>query len=666
MDAHLRPVSDQERRLIRRPDESGAPDRTRPTPTVDAQAVEAFAQTLATLGLDAERLVADERGTLTHSVDEGPTLVATLPCLSGESGRADEVRLQTLLGEGGMGQVFAAEQVSLQREVAVKRVRPGGTGREALLREALVTGRLEHPGIVPVHILGQTPDGAPLFVMKRVEGITWRDALAAPEAVERLCGSASPQAVLDFHLDVLARVASAVAFAHARGVLHRDLKPENVMLGGFGEVYVMDWGLAVALRADAVLPQAAAERAVVGTPSYMAPEMAVGNGAALSERSDVFLLGAMLYHVLAWRPPYHGATLLSTLTEAHLCTPAPLPEGTSEALSRLCRHAMARDPQDRPESVEAFREALMDCRRHAGSSALSQATDARNERLVALVPRAVEGGTEADVHTARVLYAECRFGYQQALSAWPENTAARAGLTRAVEAMLEIELARRNLDAASLLLLDLPQPPDPAFVARVDALRAARDEAERRTQALERLADDHDLNAEAAWRARVTRVVALVWSGLSVLVAWAHHSERLIVTPRVATAFITVYSLMMLGVQWLMVRRARANLVMRRMMLAATLGNGFMVLHWAVAWALDVPLIPAHALYMLWVGCGWCLVGAALDRQLIVTGLAFALGGLATVAFPVLAIEFFGLAVLFGLLHAVRVWGRIGDEIART
>ncbi len=633
---------------------------------MDAQAVEAFAQTLATLGLDAERLVADDHGTLTHSADEGPTLVATLPCLSGEAGRADEVRLQTLLGEGGMGQVFAAEQVSLQREVAVKRVRPGVTGREALLREALVTGRLEHPGIVPVHILGQTPDGAPLFVMKRVEGITWRDALSSPEAVERLCGSGSPAAVLDFHLDVLARVASAVAFAHARGVLHRDLKPENVMLGGFGEVYVMDWGLAVALRADAVLPLAAGQRAVVGTPSYMAPEMAVGNGAALSERSDVFLLGAVLYHVLAGRPPYHGATLLSTLTEAHLCTPTPLPEGTSEALARLCRHAMARDPKDRPESVEAFREALMDCRRHAGSSALSQATDARNERLAQLVPRVLEGATEADVHAARVLYAECRFGYQQALSAWPENTAARAGLTRAVEAMLEIEIARRNLDAASLLLLDLPQPPDPAFVARVDALRAARDEAERRTQALERLADDHDLNAEAAWRARVTRVVALVWSGLSVLVAWAHHSERLIVTPRVATAFITVYSLMMLGVQWLMVRRARANLVMRRMMLAATLGNVFMVLHWAIAWALDVPLIPAHALYMLWVGCGWCLVGAALDRQLIVTGLAFALGGLATMAFPVLAIEFFGLAVLFGLLHAVRVWGRIGDEIARS
>ena len=99
-------------------------------------------------------------------------------------------------------------------------------------------------------------------------------------------------------------------------------------------------------------------------------------------------------------------------------------------------------------------------------------------------------------------------------------------------------------------------------------------------------------------------------------------------------------------------------------MLAATLGNAFMVAHWAIAWWLDLPLVPAHALYMLWAGGGWCLVGAALDRQLIVTGLVFALGGVATVAFPVLAIEFFGLAVLFGLLHAVRVWGRIEAEPA--
>lgn len=625
----------------------------------EAGAIEAYAQTLATLGLDAGALALGSRGTLATAPLEGAPRVQSLPYLTGDATRADEVRLQALLGEGGMGQVFAAEQVSLQREVAVKRVRPGDAGRDALLREALVTGRLEHPGIVPVHLLGQTPEGAPLFVMKRVEGVTWAEALASPEVMQRLSGPVDAQAALDSHLEVLARVSSAVAFAHARGVLHRDLKPENVMLGAFGEVYVMDWGLAVALREDAVLPLASEQRAVVGTPSYMAPEQALGDGRALSERTDVFLLGAILYHILSGRPPYAGLSVLSTLTLAHACSPEPLPVGTPEALARLCRHAMAPAPQDRPQSVEAFREALMDCRRHAGSSALAEATDKRNARLAELGGTLGADAPASAVHAARVLYAECRFGYQQALVAWPENAEARDGLQRAVSAMLEVELRQRNVEAATLLLLDLPEPVDGALVARVDTLRAERDAETRRTRALERLADDHSLVAEAAWRARVALVLAVFWSALSVVVAWAHRTEWLVVTPRIATAFVTVFALMMLVAQRVMVRRARANEVMRRMMLAATIGNWFMVVYWAVAWHLDLALAPANALYMLLIGSGWSLVGAVLDRQLIWTGIIFASAGLAIAALPAWGIELFGLAVLFGLLHVVRVWRRL-------
>jgi hypothetical protein len=155
----------------------------------EAGAIEAYAQTLATLGLDAGALALGSRGTLATAAVEGAPHVQSLPYLTGDATRADEVRLQALLGEGGMGQVFAAEQVSLQREVAVKRVRPGDAGRDALLREALVTGRLEHPGIVPVHLLGQTPEGAPLFVMKRVEGVTWAEALAMTGAASTVAAA---------------------------------------------------------------------------------------------------------------------------------------------------------------------------------------------------------------------------------------------------------------------------------------------------------------------------------------------------------------------------------------------------------------------------------------------------------------------------------------------
>lgn len=644
-------------------------DQTRPVPSADRRALEAYAQTLVSAGLDPARLVADADGTVTCAGPEsGPPLAPSLPCLSGEAGRADEVQIQTLLGEGGMGQVFAAQQVSLQREVAVKRLRPGATDRDALLREALVTGRLEHPGIVPVHLLGQTQDGAPLFVMKRIEGTTWRDALKDPAVVARLGGGTDTAALLDFHLDVLARVSSAVAFAHARGVLHRDLKPDNVMLGAFGEVYVVDWGLAVATRPDAVLPEAAAQRTVVGTPAYMAPEMALGHGAALSERSDVFLLGAILYELLAGRAPYRGASLLATLTEAHACTPAPLPATTDAALAALCRRAMARSPDDRPRSAEAFREALVDARRHAGARALSRAADERCVRLEALAAEDAEGGIAGPaaerLHGARALYAECRFGYQQALAAWPEGEELREGMRRAVDAMLGLELAAGNVDAAALLLLDAPGAPDPARVARVEALRAAREQEIRHTEALRQLARDHDLGAEAAWRARMAQAVAVLWSALALVVGWADRTGRFVVTPAAAMGFSALYGLTMLGVQRAMARRAGANGLVRRMVHAIGVGNLAMVAHWGLVWAVGMPFRAGLALFLLWVGAAWMLVAVLVDRQILPTGLFFAAAGAATLAWPGLGIECFAAGVLLGMLHLFRVWRRLSLEPA--
>ncbi len=215
-----------------------------------------------------------------------------------------DVRVSTLLGEGGMGRVLAAEQVALGREVAVKVVRDGGRAADvdALLREALIAARLEHPNVVPVHLLGRGEDGAPIFVMRRIEGVPWSDVLRDAAAAPGMFADARDP--LEMHLRVLLEVCGAVQFAHARGILHRDLKPENVMLGAFGEVYVVDWGIALNLADDPRLPRIADARGVVGTPAYMAPEMALGDAAALSPRTDVYLLGAVLHRVLTGAPPH--------------------------------------------------------------------------------------------------------------------------------------------------------------------------------------------------------------------------------------------------------------------------------------------------------------------------------------------------------------------------
>jgi serine/threonine protein kinase len=188
------------------------------------------------------------------------------------------------LGHGGMGVVYAARDRSLDREVAVKvlaYVEPSQDLADRLLAEARILGRLEHPGIVPVHDAGVLADGRVFYVMKLVRGDRLDAALAARSLSERLA--------------LFARICDAVSFAHAHGVVHRDLKPQNIMLGSFGEVLVMDWG--VATRTDG----GPRSEASVGTPGYMAPEQE-RNAGAVDARVDVYALGVILEAMLP-EPP---------------------------------------------------------------------------------------------------------------------------------------------------------------------------------------------------------------------------------------------------------------------------------------------------------------------------------------------------------------------------
>jgi eukaryotic-like serine/threonine-protein kinase len=193
-------------------------------------------------------------------------------------------RLAGVAGTGGMGTVYVVEDTELKRRVALKVLDVPDAGIEARLRrEAQVLARLEHPGIVPVHDAGTLPDGRAFYTMKWVQGDRLDRRLARPVPLAE-------------RLRLFLRIAEAVAFAHARGVLHRDLKPENVMVGAFGEVLVLDWGLAKVLADPGDIPPArrTGESAVLGTPGFMSPEQGGGESATVDARTDVYSLGAML------------------------------------------------------------------------------------------------------------------------------------------------------------------------------------------------------------------------------------------------------------------------------------------------------------------------------------------------------------------------------------
>jgi hypothetical protein len=431
----------------------------------------------------------------------------TLPSIvprSAESG----LDLETTLGEGGMGIVALATQRSLGRKVAVKTVRSQDPGAiERLVREGMLTGSLEHPNIVPVHDLLATNEGLPQLVLKRIEGTTWLDRMNDEEGVERLYGATD---LLEWNLETLVQVCQAVHFAHSRGIVHRDLKPENVMVGNFGEVYLVDWGIAT--RSGETID---VQDGLVGTPAYMAPEMLLGG--TIDARTDVYLLGAILYEILAGRPPHLHADVRQVVASA-LGGPPPMPVVAPEELATLARACMAHEPAERPQTAEAVRRALVAFLRHRDSAALAGHADAKVRDLErALATReSLPPSADAKRQEAPALYGECVFAFRAALQAWPENAAAKAGLERAVRAMIDHDLARGLARTAEMHLADLPER-DEALAKRVaDALARARDD-ERKVAELRQLGTELDPATGRRIRLRIAAVILALFAVSAVL-----------------------------------------------------------------------------------------------------------------------------------------------------
>jgi serine/threonine-protein kinase len=214
------------------------------------------------------------------------------------------LKLYPELGRGGMGRIHPATDRNLLRHVALKRLAKElareSFYRDGFIAEAQITGQLEHPNIVPVHELVVDPKGVPYFTMKLVQGEPFHHWLADPD---RPVGSTER---LEEGLEVFIKVCDAIAYAHHRGVVHRDIKPDNIIVAGFGQVYVMDWGLAKLTRTRPASGAGAQMEAPgpVGTPAYMSPEQARGNPSEMDDRSDVFGLGAILYEIVTGKVPY--------------------------------------------------------------------------------------------------------------------------------------------------------------------------------------------------------------------------------------------------------------------------------------------------------------------------------------------------------------------------
>ncbi len=427
------------------------------------------------------------------------------------SGNAD-FEIYGLLGEGGMGRVHVARQRSLRRDVAIKTTKSGAppSAGHALVGEAVITGLLEHPGIIPVHALGVDDEKRPLLVMKRIDGVEWRALVRDPAHPEWSRWTGADDRLVA-HLEILMQVCNAASFAHSRGILHRDIKPENVMIGRFGEVYLVDWGVALKLE------DGPAARALAGSPAYMAPEMA--SGAGIDARADVYLLGATLHEVLTGELRHSGATLRDVLAAACASRPVAYDASVPPELARIANQATARRPEDRPQSALELRTLLAGFLEHRGSMALSDAAGLRLAEARALLGEVAVDGlaplpplTDDDEARVRRSLGEATFGFSLSLAEWPENPSARQGEARAHAARVELELRQDNPRAARALLRERAVPEWEDHVARLEARHAA---ATAETERLQQMAKDLDPRTAARQRALALAALAVAGTMIS-------------------------------------------------------------------------------------------------------------------------------------------------------
>ena len=431
------------------------------------------------------------------------------------------------IGRGGMATVRSVRDLELDRELAMKVISRGGAvARRRFLAEARVTGRLDHPGIVPVHELGLDGDGHLFFTMRRVEGIDFEHAIERVHAGDR-------DWTLSRALEALIKVCDTLAFAHARGIVHRDLKPSNVMTGRYGEVYVVDWGLAHARGAPGG-PGSAAEKAngasatapdetpwltrdgdVTGTPAYMSPEQAAGRAAETGPRSDVYAAGAILYQLLANRRPYSvpGKDLTAGDVLARVAAGPPeslraLRRDAPVELVAISEKAMQRDADRRYSAMDemardlrAFLERRVVAAHASGWRARASKWVARNRALSAVCALGLVGGVIAG---AIVLYERAQVRNRlvnlsgaQLTSVfdelWPPSPESLPVLERWLSDVREYTATREENLARRDDLRRRARPMNPARPAEIQA-RADIDDRIRRHAAL--LAEFHGIERD--------------------------------------------------------------------------------------------------------------------------------------------------------------------------
>jgi serine/threonine protein kinase/WD40 repeat protein len=341
---------------------------------------------------------------------------------------AADYQILDKLGEGGMGVVYAAIQTAVNRKVALKTLKKernkDPSARKQFFYEAEITADLDHPNIPPIYEFGSTKDGIVFYTMKMIKGAEWQKAIHSNTQAE--------------NLEIFNSLLDAIAFGHSKNIIHRDIKPENVILGGYGEVYVTDWGMAVNVTRKGSIRFG-------GTPDFMAPEMANDDAKEIGKWSDVYLLGAVLYQIITGFPPHPGKNALERLLAAR----ANKIRKTSieDPLLDIAFRAMSTKPANRYHSVEDLQNAVREVQRKRANINSSIDLTVRSQTIA---DKALE-------HKDYDRFTRAIFGFRDAIELWDGNREAETSLKKIRLAYGQCAFDRGDYDLA-LATLDMQVP----------------------------------------------------------------------------------------------------------------------------------------------------------------------------------------------------------------
>jgi eukaryotic-like serine/threonine-protein kinase len=539
-----------------------------------------------------------------------------------------------VLGEGGMGTVLLARQHSLGREVAVKVLKPGVANQaaaNALIEEARTTGSLEHPGVVPIYALARDAQGLPALVMKRIEGVSWRELIQNKNhpAWENV---ARGRDRLEANLEILIQVCNAIAHAHKRGVIHRDIKPANILIGELGEVYVADWGVAFQKAVVKGGP-----RKLVGTPAYLAPEMVTGDPAHTDERTDVYLLGGTLYEVLNGAPPHRGETIREVLAKAWEAAPPSFSKDVPIDLARLCTTALSAKPDARFQTVLELRDAV---RLFIASRDSTRLVEEATTRLKILESLATSPPNEADDRRWYSLLSEARFAFRQALETHALSDGARQGLKRCLEIAARRELDRGTAAAARAFLAELKNPP----AELVEGLRLLEEKDARRldeSAKFQKMAFELSPSVHGKQRTAVIVGLALSICGSAAIVyfffdeAFRLFGKAAPILP-LAAIFLVYLALIVIGRRTLLSTRLN-----RQLSAVAGVCTLCILVSRSLSVWMDVPLSAALTFEGVMLAGMMTVCAFVWHWGLFVPAIFFLLGGLACVVVPGRAVDLY-------------------------